>query len=81
MRPNCRAAATPLPAPPPLPPPQIRFPAPAALQGNSKIERRSIPGFRDIIVSVFQCEDCGRRCAAPGGRAASDAQQSGRGQR
>jgi hypothetical protein len=29
-------------------------------QGRFKIEKRDVPGFREIIVRAFECEDCGR---------------------
>ena len=30
------------------------------IQGRSRIEKRDIQGFREIVVSQFVCDDCGR---------------------
>lgn len=46
--------------------PPSRRPCPPALQaqGRSRIVRRNIPGFREIIVRAFECEDCRRTWVA-----------------
>jgi len=38
---------------------------PALLQGRGKLEKRDVPGFREIIVRAFECEDCGFKWVDP----------------